>query len=69
MNRREFVRLAGTGMSVSDIVEWSPEGLWWQGHFKDIDGNYGSRGDALRYFFSPLMALDRKFWHKTKPIQ
>lgn len=56
----------GSGLSVSDIEEWHPKGLWWQGHFKDIYGNYVSRGDLLGYFYSPLIALDRRFWHRTK---
>jgi len=56
------------GMSVSDIVEWRPKGLWWQYPFKNVYGKNVSRGNGWGYFYSPLIYLDRKFWHKTEII-
>jgi hypothetical protein len=61
-SRNEF------GLGVADIIEWRPKGLWWQGRFKNVDGQYTSRGNAYGYFYSPLISLDRSVWHKTRII-
>ena len=54
------------GILASDIVEWRPQGLYWQGRFKDIRGRYASRGNLLGYFYCPLIGLDRAVWHRTR---
>ena len=56
------------GFAVSDLAEWRPQGLWWQANYKFFDGTEGSRGNTLGYLYSPLIALDRTVWHKTKRI-
>ena len=55
-----------TGLSVTDMIEWRPRGLWWQGRFKNIEGRYVSRGNTPGYFYSPLIALDRTYWHNPE---
>jgi len=50
----------GFGLSVSDLEQWSPEECWWQPSFRDVDGEMTFRGDGWGYFYSPLIALDRK---------
>jgi hypothetical protein len=50
-----------TGISVSDFMQWNPVGCWWQSRFNNVDGEVQSRGNILGYFYSPLIAVDRKF--------
>jgi hypothetical protein len=57
-----------SGMSVSDIIEWDPKGLWWQGRYRFAGGEYGSRGNFAGYVYSPLIALDRALWHRTQGL-
>jgi len=55
----------GSGLAVSDIELWRPAFAWYQNNYKNIDGEFTSRGNALGYFYSPLIILDRKIFHKT----
>jgi hypothetical protein len=50
-----------TGLSVSDFMQWNPVGCWWQPRYNHVDGKVRSRGNMLGYFYSPLIAVDRKF--------
>lgn len=50
----------GFGLSVSDLEQWSPDGCWWQPSFRDVEGEMTSRGNGRGYFYSPLIALDRR---------
>ena len=54
-------------MSVTDIIEWTPKGLRWH-PYKDFYGKNVSRGNGWGYFYSPIICLDRTFWHKTEII-
>ena len=57
-----------TGLSATDMIEWRPLGLWWQGRFKNVEDRYVSRGNTPGYFYSPLIALDRTYWHNPEII-
>lgn len=59
----------GRGLSVSDIVEWSPQGCWYQENFRSITGKVVSRGNEWGYFYAPLIKLDRRFFHKTYTVK
>ncbi|QDT44102.1 hypothetical protein Pan241w_42080 [Gimesia alba] len=58
-------RYRSIGLSVSDISIWNPKGCRFQARFKNIRGEYVSRGNELGYFFSPLIMIDRKWFHPT----
>jgi hypothetical protein len=62
------LRYYGT-MSVSDIVQWEPQGCWYQAEFRNINGEIVSRGNDWGYFYSPLIRIDRKYFHKTMTLQ
>ena len=55
------------GMSATDIIEWMPKGLHWHPYI-DVYGKNASRGNGWGYFYSPLISLDRLYWHKTEKI-
>ena len=55
------------GLSVTDIVIWDPAAAHWE-PFRDIYGNDTSRGEPVGYFYSPLIRLDRKWWHPSHEI-
>ena len=50
----------GLGTATSDIEQWNPKNCWWQPGFIDIDGAKTSRGNRAGYWYSPLIAIDRK---------
>lgn len=56
------------GLSVSDIVVWQPYGCWYQHKLRRSSGEYGSRGNKLGYFFSPLIRIDREYMHPGKQL-
>lgn len=56
-----------TGLSVTDIEQWQPKYARCQ-LFRDINGRLVLRGNALGYFYSPLILLDQKLIHPTKRI-
>lgn len=62
------VRYAGVGLSVSDISEWRASGCWFQAGFIDVEGKKSCRGNALGYFFAPLIVIDKKWIHKTEVL-
>jgi hypothetical protein len=53
------------GFAVSDVVIWDPPLAKWE-PFHTIDGVDTSRGNLVGYFYSPLIRLDRRFWHPTQ---
>ena len=54
------IRLGGIS-ALSDLEQWSPEGCWWQPHFKDASRHYGTRSNGWGLLYSPLIWMDRKF--------
>jgi hypothetical protein len=57
------------GPAASDLEMWHPKYAWYQDHFETIDGKRTTRGNALGYFYSPLIKLDRMLIHKTRVIE
>lgn len=53
------------GFAVSDVVIWDPPFAQWE-PFHTIDGVDTSRGNFVGYLYSPLIRLDRRFWHPTR---
>jgi hypothetical protein len=51
----------GGAFALIDFEQWSPEGCWWQPHFKDASRRYGTRRNSWGLFYSPLIWMDRKF--------
>ena len=58
----------GGGLAATDLLLWQPKGTWYQSGFLAIDGKTLGRGNRLGYFYAPLIALDRKVFHKTQNI-
>jgi len=56
------------GLSASDLEMWQPKYARFQSNFRTIDGKEVARGNALGYFYSPLIALDRMLFHETRTI-
>ncbi len=54
------IRLGGIS-ALSDLEQWSPEGCYWQPHFKNASQRYGTRSNGWGLFYSPLIWLDRHF--------
>lgn len=67
-NQSGKVRYRSMGLSVSDISTWNPKGGRYQARFKNIKGKYVSRGNDLGYIFSPLIMIDRKYFHPTETL-
>jgi hypothetical protein len=65
-NQSGQVRYRSHGLATSDIVIWTPQGCWFQYKFKNIKGEYVSRGNELGYLFATLIMIDRKWFHPTK---
>ena len=63
------IRNSITGLSMHDLTEWRPLGCWFQAGFIDVDGGRGFRGNALGYFFAPLILMDQKWVHKTVELR
>jgi len=59
----------GFGSAASDLEMWHPKWAWYQNGFTDVTGRKTSRGNALGYFFGPIIIIDRTFIHKTKGIK
>ena len=53
-----------SGLSVTDVYHWMPRFMWWE-PFRDVSGADTSRGDALGYFYSPLIRVDRAWRHRS----
>ncbi len=51
-------------LASNDIYLWQPRygSCQW---FRSIGGDYGLRGDALGYFYSPLILADQRWFHRT----
>lgn len=65
LNQSGKVRYRSIWLSVSDISTWNPKGCWYQAKFKNTKGVSVSRGNDLGYLFSPLIMIDRKYFHPT----
>ena len=55
------------GLNLPDEKQWSPKGLRLS-VTKDQSGDWVWAGNTGGYVFSPLILLDRKFWHPTEGI-
>jgi hypothetical protein len=53
------------GFSVTDVERWFPAYAHWE-PFRDIYGSEGSRGNLAGYFYSPLIRLDRAWFHPDR---
>lgn len=52
------------GLSVADETIWHAKGVVWQ-PFVTVDGRSTHQATTLGYFYSPLIYLDRRFWHDS----
>ncbi|MBL8815492.1 MAG: hypothetical protein JNL58_05650 [Planctomyces sp.] len=55
------------GHPVSDVSIWQPRFLHWQ-PFQDIYMQSTSRGSMLGYYYSPLIIIDRQWFHATRTL-
>jgi len=53
------------GLSVTDVHHWQPRFMVWE-PFRDVSGRETSRGDLLGYLYSPLVRIDRAWWHPSQ---
>ncbi len=53
------------GLAISDVVRWHPAWLRWE-PFCDIYGQATSRGNLPGYLYSPLIRLDRRWFHPDR---
>lgn len=51
-------------MAVADTFQWQPRHGRCE-RFRQVDGDYTLRADAVGYFFAPLILLDQRFVHPT----
>lgn len=56
-----------SGLSISNVSIWHPRFLYWA-PFKNIFGQSTSRGSTLGYYYSPLIIVDRKWFHPTQQL-
>jgi hypothetical protein len=56
-----------SGLAVSDVERWHPAYARWE-RYTSVDGSARSRGNIIGYIFSPLIRLDRAFWHPDKSL-
>ncbi len=56
-----------SGHTVSDVSIWQPRFLHWQ-PFQDIYMQSTSRGSMLGYYYSPLIIIDRQWFHPTRTL-
>jgi hypothetical protein len=56
-----------SGLSVSDVERWHPAWARWE-PFHNIYGQDTSRGNTAGYFFSPLIRLDRRWFHPDREL-
>lgn len=67
-NQSGKLRYRSIGLAVSDISTWNPKGCRYQAKFKNTSGNDVSRGNVPGYFFSPLIKIDRNYFHPTESL-
>jgi hypothetical protein len=58
------VRCQSTGMGLHDAGIWEPKGVYWDPYL-DVSGRRTNRATLLGWFYSPLVALDRRWVHPT----
>ena len=57
----------GFGFPVTDVIRWKPAGLTWE-PFRNVAGDDTSRGNPQGYLYSPLIRIDRAWFHPDRPI-
>lgn len=55
------------GLSVSDVERWHPAWAYWE-PFRNIYGVDTSRGNPQGYLYSPLIRLDRRWFHPDRQV-
>ncbi len=55
------------GFAASDVIRWQPAWAWWE-PFRDVSGHDTSRGNLQGYIFSPLIRLDRRWFHPDREV-
>ena len=55
------------GLSVSDVSIWQPLFLHWE-PFQNIYAQSTFRGSTLGYYYSPLIIIDRLWFHPTRTL-
>jgi hypothetical protein len=55
------------GFAVTDIVRWQPACADWE-PFRDVYGHDASRGNVLGFFYSPLIRIDRAWFHPDRQL-
>ena len=56
------------GFATTDVVRWRPARAYWE-PFKDVSGEWTTRANLLGHFYSPLIRLDRHWFHPDQSIQ
>jgi hypothetical protein len=57
----------GGAFAVTDVYHWQPRFMWWE-PFRNIRGEDTTRANALGYFYSPLIRLERYWFRPSKFI-
>jgi hypothetical protein len=57
-------RWQNAGFAVVDQTIWHAKGVFWQ-PFVTIRGQHTYHATELGYFYSPLIQLDRRYWHDS----
>jgi hypothetical protein len=55
------------GLSFSDVIQWQPRFAWCR-IFRHYDGTTVLQANFLGYVFAPLILLDQRAVHRTKPV-
>lgn len=52
-------------LSVTDVYHWQPRFMWWE-PFHNVYGRDTSRGNLAGYFYSPLIRMNRAWFHPSQ---
>jgi len=55
------------GFAVSDVSMWHAKFTRWQ-RFQNNRGEEVTRGNTLGYLYCPMIILDRRLVHQTRPL-
>ena len=58
-------RRHGGRLAALDVAVWQPKYVTWI-QYRSVGGDHRLRANALGYIYSPLIALDQAFFHKTR---
>ncbi len=61
-------RWQGAGLAVVDQDIWHAKGVFWQ-PFVTMKGRQTTQATTLGRFYSPLVRIDRRFWHDSFDYQ